>query len=66
MCESKEGEPQVGERFCVWKTKESKQVELVEESCEEVEMVRGFCYLWDRMNASVGCEAAVTARASIG
>ena len=40
--------------------------ELVEELCEEVETVRGFCYLGDRVNASVGCEAAVTARARIG
>ena len=29
-------------------------------------MVRGFCYLGDRVNASGGCEAAVTARARIG
>ena len=28
--------------------------------------VRGFCYLGDRVNASGGCEAAVTARARIG
>ena len=30
------------------------------------ETVRGFCYLGDRVNASGGCEAAVTARARIG
>ena len=41
-------------------------VEPVEELCEEVETVRGFCYLRDRVNASGGCEAAVTARARIG
>ena len=41
-------------------------VELVEELCEEVEKVRRFCYLGDRVNASGGCEAAVTARARIG
>ena len=41
-------------------------VELVEELCEEVETVRGFCYLGDRVNASGGCKAAVTARARIG
>ena len=34
--------------------------------CEEVETVRGFCYLRDRVNASGGYEAAVTARARIG
>ena len=41
-------------------------VEVVEELCEEVETVRGFCYLGDRVNASCGCKAAVTARARIG
>ena len=41
-------------------------VEPVEELCEEVETVRGFCYLGDRVNASGGCEAAVTARTRIG
>ena len=40
-------------------------VEQVEELCEEVETVRGFCYLGDRVNASGDCEAAVTARARI-
>ena len=37
-----------------------------EELCEEVKTVRGFCYLGNRVNASGGCEAAVTARARIG
>ena len=41
-------------------------VGLVEELCEEVETVKSFCYLGDRVNASGGCEAAVTARARIG
>ena len=40
--------------------------EPVEQLCEEVETVRGFSYLGDRVNASGGCEAAVTARARIG
>ena len=34
--------------------------------CEEVETVKGFCYLGDRLNAIGGCETAVTARARIG
>jgi len=38
----------------------------VEGLCEEVETVRGFCYLGHRVNAGGGCEAAVTARARIG
>ena len=38
----------------------------MEKLCEEVETVRGFCYLGDRVNASGGCEAAVTTIARIG
>ena len=41
-------------------------MDSVEELCEEVEPVRGFCYLEDRVKAGGGCEAAVTARARIG
>ena len=41
-------------------------MDSVEELCEEVETVRGFCYLGDRVNAAGGCEAAVIARARIG
>ena len=29
---------------------------------DEMETVRGFCYLKDRLNASGGCETAVTSR----
>ena len=36
-------------------------MEPVKELCEEVEMVRGFCYLADRVNASGG-KAAATAK----
>ena len=38
----------------------------VEELGEEVETVKTFCYLEDRVNASGGCEAAVRARARNG
>ena len=41
-------------------------MDSVEELCEEVETVRAFCYLRDRVNAGCGCEAAATARSSIG
>ena len=41
-------------------------MDSVEELCEEVETVRGFCYVGDRVNAAGGCEVAVTARARIG
>ena len=34
-------------------------MDSVEELCEEVETVRGFCYLGDGVNAGGGCEAAV-------
>ena len=33
--------------------------------CDEVETVEGFCYLGDWLNASGGCETAVTARVRI-
>ena len=38
-------------------------MDSVEGLCDEVETLRGFCYLGDRVNACGGCEAAVTARA---
>ena len=40
--------------------------EPVEVLCDEVEIVKGFCYLGDRLNASGECETAVTARVRIG
>ena len=41
-------------------------VDSIEELCDEVKTVNGFCYLGDTINASGGCEAAVTARVGIG
>ena len=41
-------------------------VEQVEKLCEEVETVKEFSYLGDRVDVSGGCEAAVTARARFG
>ena len=41
-------------------------MDLFEKLCDEVETVNGFCYLGDRLNASGGCEAAVTASIRIG
>ena len=60
--------PRLGRDFVCgrWKKQVDGLVEPVEELCEEVETVRGFCYLGDRVNASSGCEAAVTARTIIG
>ena len=40
--------------------------EPVEVSCNEVETVKEFCYLGDRLNATGGCETAVTSRVRIG
>ena len=40
--------------------------EPVEVLCDEVETVKYFCYLGDRLNASGECETAVTARVRIG
>ena len=60
--------PRLGRDFVCGRCKQVDDglVKSVEELCEEVEKVRGFCYLGDRVNASGGCEAAVTARARIG
>ena len=33
---------------------------------DEVETVKDFCYFGDRLNATGGCETAVTARIRIG
>ena len=38
----------------------------MEALCDEEETVKGFCYLGDRLNASGGCEIAVTSRVRIG
>ena len=40
--------------------------ESVEVLCDEVETVKGFWNLGDRLNASGGCETAVTSRVGIG
>ena len=41
--------------------------EPVKVLCDEVETVKGFCYLGDRLNASGGCETVtVTSRVRIG
>ena len=40
-------------------------VNSIEKLCDEVETVSGFCYLGDKLNASGGCEVAVTARVRI-
>ena len=42
------------------------EVDTIEKLCDEVESVNEFRYLGDRLNASSGCEAAVTARVRIG
>ena len=41
-------------------------VEQEEKLCDEVETVREFTYLGDRVSAGGGCEAAVTARTRCG
>ena len=67
-CESKEGDPKGGRDFVRGRCKKQADgfMDSVEELCEEVETVRGFCYLAHRMNAGSRCEAAVTERARIG
>ena len=68
ICEVKRVTLRLGRDFVCGRCKKQVDglVEPVEELCEEVETVRGFCYLGDRVNASGVCEAAVTARARIG
>ena len=41
-------------------------MDSIEKLCDEVEAVNRFCDLGDRLIASGGCEAAVTARVRIG
>ena len=57
--------PRLGRDFVCGRCKKQVDglVELVKELCKEVETVRGFFYLGDRVNSSGGCKAAVTARA---
>ena len=43
--------PRLGRDLCV----EDARSKLMEELYEEVETMRGFCYLGDRVNASDGC-----------
>jgi len=44
----------------------ARTVAMEEKLCDAIETVKGFCYLGDRLNASGGSEAAVTARTRIG
>ena len=37
----------------------------IEKLCDGVEIVNGFCYLGDKLNASGGCETAASAKARI-
>ena len=41
-------------------------MEQVEKLCDEVETVKEFPYLGDRVSAGEGCEAAVTTRTRCG
>ena len=41
-------------------------VDSTERLSVEVEIVNGFCYLGDRLNAGGDCKAAVTIKARIG
>ena len=60
--------PRLGKDFVCGRCKQVDDglAEPVEELGEEVETVKGFCYLGNRVNASGGCEAAVTARKRTG
>ena len=60
--------PRLGKDFVYGSCKKQANglVGEVEELCEEVETVISFCYLGDRVNASGGCEAAVTGENWVG
>ena len=61
--------PSAGRRFACSKCdKAMNDVGEVQQEvmCNEVETVKGFCYLGDKLNASEGCEATVTARTRVG
>ena len=54
--------------FACWKCEGNvgEAVEQEETLCDDVETVRGFTYLGDRVSVGGGCEAAVTARTRSG
>ena len=53
--------------FVCSKCNKANGVEVQQEViCNKVETVKGFRYLGNRLNASGGCEAAVTARTKLG
>ena len=68
MCGVKWVTPKFSKNFtckkCEWNIGEA--VEQEEKLCDEVETVREFMYLGDRVSAGRGCEAAVTARTRCG
>ena len=59
MHKSKEGAPRFGRDFVCGRCKKQVDglVEPVEELGEDVETVRGFCYLGNSVYASGGCKA---------
>ena len=64
----KRATPKLGKDFVCGRCEKRDEglVEQVEELCEQVQTVKSFCYLGDRVGADGGCEAAVTARARLG
>ena len=68
MCKNKRSTVRLAKHFVCSKCKGIMEVmeDLIEKLCDEVETVNGFCYLGHKLNASGGCEAAVTARVRIG
>ena len=64
MCQNENGDSKVSKKFLCRKCEGNigKAVEQEEKECDDVETVREFTYLGDRMSAGGGCEAAVTAR----
>ena len=68
ICWNEKGDSKVLYKFTCRKCEGNigEAVEQEEKLCHEVEAVREFTYLGDRVSVGGGCEAAVTARTRCG
>ena len=68
ICWSEKGDHKVLWKFCFLRRRGNlgEAVEQEEKLCNEVETVREFAYLGDRVSTSGGCEASVTSRTRFG
>ena len=64
MCQSENGDPKVFKKFYMQGILERQWSR--KKGCDEVETVREFTYLGDRVSSGEGCEAVVNARTRCG